>query len=174
MQVHYGAQRNVNPTYFKILGPDTGFDCIGTPDCSHSISSFLGALQNDDALPKTILYSLNPGDNAMLITLAGSFHQSGVPGKVQSGCPWWFNDTKTGILSHLTALAEMGSLGCFIGMLTDSRSFLSYVRHEYFRRVLCGFMGGLVENGEFPNDIPWLGKLVQNISYNNVKQYFNF
>ena len=171
MQIHYGAMRNVNPGFFTSLGADTGFDCIGTPNCSRALAAYLGALQNEDILPKTILYSINPNDTAMLVSLAGAFQQAGIIGKVQSGSAWWFNDTKAGIENHLTALAEMAVLGGFIGMLTDSRSFLSYTRHEYFRRILCRLIGDWVENGEYPNDIHRLGKIVQDISYNNVKKY---
>ena len=174
MQLHYGAMRNLNPRYYKSLGADTGFDSIGTPDCCTALAAYLGALESDGSLPKTILYSINPNDNAMLVSLAGTFPQAGIPGKVQSGSAWWFNDTKNGIESHLYTLAGIGVLGCFVGMLTDSRSFLSYTRHEYFRRILCGFLGSMVCNGELPNDIKWLGSIVRDISYYNAKQYFAF
>ena len=174
MQLHYGALRDVNPGLYRIHGPDTGFDCISMPDCSHSLASYLGTLEEENALPKTILYSVNPNDNAMLSSLAGSFQQAGIDGKVQSGSAWWFNDTRNGIEGNLTALAETAVLGGFVGMLTDSRSFLSYTRHEYFRRILCGLLGRWVENGEYPDDIDCLGKIVRNISYFNAKKYFGF
>ena len=172
MQVHYGAQRNINPVFSRTLGPDTGFDSIGGVDCSGALAAYLGALQNENALPKTILYSVNPNDNAMLASLAGAFQQDGVVGKVQSGSAWWFSDAKKGIENHLSTLAEVSVLGSFVGMLTDSRSFLSYTRHEYFRRILCNLLGRWVYNGELPNDSRWLGGIVQDISYNNAKQYF--
>lgn len=171
MQLHYGARRNVNPQGFEALGPDTGFDCISTPDCSGKLAALLGALQGQNALPKTVLYSLNPGDNAMLACLAGCFQQEGTRGWVQHGSAWWFNDTKTGMTQQLTTLADLGVLGCFVGMLTDSRSFTSYTRHEYFRRVLCNLIGNWVENGEYPASEENLGKLVQDIAYNNIARY---
>ena len=174
MQLHYGALRNVNPVLFRLLGHDSGLDCIGSPDCSRNLAAYLGSLEDGNVLPKTLLYSINPNDNAMLVSLAGTFQQAGVVGKVQSGSVWWYNDAKSGIESHITTLSEMAALGCFIGMLTDSRSFLSYTRHEYFRRILCGLLGNWVENGEYSDDIDWLGSLVQNISYNNAKMYFDF
>jgi glucuronate isomerase len=174
MQYHYGALRSINPPMFRKLGPDTGFDAISSYECSGNIAKILAALQETNELPKTILYSLNPNDDAMLVTIAGCFSESGIVSKVQHGSAWWFNDTKSGMENQLNALASKGLLGGFIGMLTDSRSFVSYPRHEYFRRILCNLIGEWVENGEYPNDIKFLGKLAQDISYNNVKKYFGF
>ena len=153
MQIHYGASRNVNSTMFDRLGPDTGFDCISTRDCSAAMYKLLDAANRETGLPKTVLYSLNPADDAYLATAIGAFQGTELPGKIQHGSGWWFNDTKTGMISQMTNLANLGVLGNFIGMLTDSRSFLSYTRHEYFRRILCNLIGGWVENGEYPNDI---------------------
>ncbi len=171
MQIHYNCMRNPNSAMFRLLGPDTGFDCIGPHNGGEALRALLDALYGKDRLPRTVLYSLDGSDNAFLDALAGSF-QGGVPGKVQHGSAWWFNDTKQGMLSQLTGFAELGLLGNFIGMLTDSRSFLSYARHEYFRRILCGLIGGWVENGECPDDIPALGKLVQDICCRNAQRYF--
>lgn len=170
MQLHYGAQRNVNGLMHQKFGPDTGYDAISCRDCSQSIAALLNSL--GEALPKTVLYSLNPNDNAMLVSVCGCFTEDGVPGKVQQGCAWWFNDTKHELEAQLVSLAGRGLLGSFIGMLTDSRSFLSYTRHEYFRRILCNLLGTWVENGEYPADIPALGRMVQDISYSNTKKYF--
>lgn len=174
MQLHYGAQRSVNPAMFRQLGPDTGFDCISTRDCSQGITGFLGALSGENQLPKTVLYSLNPCDDALLASVAGCFQGVEAPSKIQHGSAWWFNDTKTGMRAQMTNLANLGVLGNFIGMLTDSRSFLSYTRHEYFRRILCDLLGGWVENGEYPDNLALLGGLVQDISYNNAMRYFGF
>ena len=172
MQLHYGARRNVNSRMYELMGPDTGFDCISDKSNSQSLALLLDELNRDDKLPKTILYSLNPNDNAMLCTTMACF-QGETKGKLQHGCPWWFNDTKKGMEEQLTNLANEGVLGNFIGMLTDSRSFFSYVRHEYFRRVLCNLVGTWVEKGEYPNDLHYVGKIIQDISYNNAKEYFN-
>ena len=172
MQIHYGAQRNVNRPAFKALGPDTGFDCMSTRPASDELSAFLNALLEADSLPKTVIYSLNPADNEMIDTVIGSFQGEGVCGKIQHGAAWWFNDTKPGIEKHLESLASLTVLGNFIGMLTDSRSFLSYARHDYFRRILCSFIGGLVEKGEYPDDEETLKELVSNICYNNAVNYF--
>ena len=174
MQLHYGAQRSVNPAMLRRLGPDTGFDCISTRDCSAGVTGLLGALSGENRLPKTVLYSLNPGDDALLGTVTGCFQGAGVAGKLQHGSAWWFNDTKTGMQAQMTALANLGVLGNFIGMLTDSRSVLSYTRHEYFRRILCDLLGGWVENGEYPAGLETLGGLVRDISYNNAMRYFGF
>jgi glucuronate isomerase len=174
MQLHYGAQRNLNPRMFDQLGPDTGFDAIAAGDCSRKIGSLLGALEATGELPKTILYSLNPNDDAMLVSVAGCFMGEGTVCKVQHGSAWWFNDTKQGMEAQLISLATRGLLGGFLGMLTDSRSFLSYARHEYFRRVLCNLLGGWADNGEFPGDVEALGQIVKDISYNNAKNYFGF
>ena len=171
MQIHYGANRNVNWMMFDKLGADTGFDCISTYDCGTQITRFLNALEQTGELPKTILYSLNPNDNAMLGTISGCFQ--GAAGKIQHGSAWWFNDTLDGMRKHLKSLASLSLLGNFVGMLTDSRSFLSYTRHEYFRRILCDILGDWVEHGEYPNDIGALARIVQDVSYYNAKQYFN-
>lgn len=174
MQLHYGTKRNNNSLCYQSLGPDTGFDCILTGTSSAQLTDFLDALNQTDELPKTILYSLNPSDNAAIGTILGCFQDSSIAGKVQQGSAWWFNDHKTGMLEQMTSLANLGLLANFVGMLTDSRSFLSYTRHEYFRRILCDFIGRLVENGEYPNDIEFLGNIVQDISYYNCKNYFGF
>ncbi len=174
MQLHYGVQRSVNRVMFNTLGADTGYDAISTFDCSRNIAALLNALEESGELPKTVLYSLNPNDDAMLVSLCGCFTESGVVCKVQHGSAWWFNDTKHGMEAQLINLASRGLLGGFIGMLTDSRSFLSYTRHEYFRRILCNLLGAWMENGEYPNDIKALGGIVSNISYYNTKRYFGF
>ena len=171
MQIHYAALRSVNPRMYKNIGPDTGFDSIDTPNCSRQLAAYLGALENDGMLPKTILYSLNPNDNSMLSCISGSFQETGIAGKVQHGSAWWFNDAKLGIRSQLTTLAEIGVLGGFIGMLTDSRSFLSYTRHEYFRRILCDLLGDWIEKGEFSSDMKLAGGIAADVSYNNAKRY---
>ncbi|MCQ2449899.1 MAG: glucuronate isomerase, partial [Clostridia bacterium] len=172
MQLHYGAQRNTNVKMFRKLGPDTGFDCISTNNCGEQLVGFMNALEEENALPKTVLYSLNPQDNELLGTILGCFQGTEVAGKIQHGSAWWFNDTKTGMEAQLKSLANLSALGNFIGMLTDSRSFLSYTRHEYFRRILCNLIGEWVENGEYPDDEKQLGQLVQDICYNNAERYF--
>jgi len=174
MQIHYGVVRNVNSVMFNKLGPNTGFDCISGRDCSAAMYKFLDAVNSAGGLPKTVLYSLNPNDDAYLATAIGSFQGSQIRGKLQHGSGWWHNDTKAGMLQQMTNLASLGVLGNFIGMLTDGRSFLSYTRHEYFRRILCNLIGGWVENREYPDDVEFLGKMVQDISYNNVKKYMGF
>lgn len=173
MQIHYSALRNNNTNMYKQLGPDTGFDCIASYNCGEGLVALLDALNTKNILPKTIIYSLNPADNALIGSIIGSFQGEGVHGKIQQGAAWWFNDTKQGMISQLTSIANLSVLGNILGMLTDSRSFLSYPRHEYYRRILCNFIGNLVENGEYPADIEYLGQLVQNISYYNAKNYFN-
>ncbi|MCL2568236.1 MAG: glucuronate isomerase [Oscillospiraceae bacterium] len=173
MQIHYGAQRNCNTAMLERLGPDTGFDAISTRDSGEAIVGFLDALAKTGRLPKTVLYSLNPNDNALLGTIIGCYQGDGV-GKMQHGSAWWFNDTKRGMEEQMLMLASLGALGTFIGMLTDSRSFLSYPRHEYFRRILCNLIGDLVENGEYPWDKKALGALVEDISYRNAVRYFGF
>ena len=174
MQLHYGVKRDNNVFRFNQLGPDTGFDCINSFSSSAELADFLNALNITDQLPKTILYSLNPIDNAAIGTVIGCFQDSSCVGKVQQGSAWWFNDHKTGMAEQMTSLANLSLLSNFVGMLTDSRSFLSYTRHEYFRRILCNLIGTWVENGEYPNDIEFLGKMVQDISYYNTKNYFGF
>lgn len=172
MQLHYNCLRNPNSKMLKLLGPDTGFDCIGPHNGSRALAHLLDRLYKEDKLPRTVLYSLDPGDNAFLDTLMGAFQGSEIPGKIQHGSAWWFNDNKQGMRDQLISLANLGLLGNFIGMLTDSRSFLSYTRHEYFRRILCALIGEWVENGEYPNDEAALGKLVSDICYNNTYRYF--
>lgn len=172
MQLHYGAQRNTNTRLYNQLGPDTGFDCISEIECSNELAAFLNALDVDNRLPKTIVYSLNPNDNAMIDTVIGSFQGTQAMGKIQHGSAWWFQDTKSGMEAQLKSLANLSILGNFVGMLTDSRSFLSYTRHEYFRRILCNLIGDWVENGEYPADEKMLGEIVSGISYNNAAKYF--
>lgn len=173
MQLHYNCLRNPNSAMLTRLGPDCGFDCIGPGDGSVALAGFLDALFAEDKLPKTILYSLDPGDNQFLDTLIGSFQGPEVPGKLQHGSAWWFNDHFTGMTDQLTSLANLGVLGNFVGMLTDSRSFLSYARHEYFRRILCRLLGGWVEEGMYPADMEALDGLVQDICSRNATRYFN-
>lgn len=175
MQLHFGVLRNVNPVMFRTLGPDTGFDIIGGANCISDIARLLGYLRARDILPRTILYSINPSDNAGLDALIGAFQENagGMP-RVQHGSAWWFNDNKTGMRAQIKSLANMSVLGNFVGMLTDSRSFVSYPRHEYFRRILCDVIGEWVELGEYPMDIDTLAQMVCDISYNNTKDFFGF
>ena len=173
MQLHYSCLRNNNTRIFKIMGPDTGVDAIAQNTCGGNIAQLLAALDLDGQCPKTILYSLNPADNAQLGTLLGCFQDNSIPGKIQHGSAWWFNDTKTGMQEQMISLANLGLLGNFIGMLTDSRSFLSYARHDYFRRILCDLVGKWVENGEYPNHDASLKKIVEGISYHNAVRYFD-
>ena len=156
------------------LGPDTGWDSIGDYPQAYTLSRFLDALDTKDKLTKTILYNLNPSDNEVLAAMIGNFNDGSVKGKMQLGSGWWFLDQKDGITKQLNALSNMGLLSCFIGMLTDSRSFLSYPRHEYFRRILCNLLGEEMEKGELPDDMELIGNLVKNICYGNAKEYFNF
>ncbi|MGN1002955.1 MAG: glucuronate isomerase [Oscillospiraceae bacterium] len=172
MQLHFNCLRNPNSAMFARLGPDSGFDCIGPDNGSLALAGLLDSLYAEDRLPRTVLYSLDPGDNAFLDTLIGSFQGPDCPGKLQHGSAWWFNDNRLGIREQLSSLASQGLLGNFIGMLTDSRSFLSYARHEYFRRVLCDLLGSWVENGEYPADLPALGALVEDICCRNAIRYF--
>ncbi len=173
-QYHLGALRNTNERMLRILGPDTGFDSIGDFPQSVSIAKFLNQLDSTDQLAKTILYNLNPADNEVIGTMIGNFNDGSIKGKIQFGSAWWFLDQKDGMEKQINALSNLGLLSCFIGMLTDSRSFLSYPRHEYFRRILCNIIGNDVTKGELPADEKWLGKLVADISYNNAKAYFSF
>ena len=174
MQLHYGVKRDNNGMIFGKLGPDAGIDCINNYAPSSEMADYLNALAITDELPKTILYSLNPTDNATIGTILGCFQSEEARGKIQQGSAWWFNDNKQGMIEQMTSLANLGLLGNFIGMLTDSRSFLSYTRHEYFRRIMCNLIGGWVENGEYPADEKVLGRMVQDISYNNAVRYFGF
>ncbi len=174
LQLHYGVKRDNNVKQFKLLGPDTGYDCIQNKTSAAELADFLNALAVTDELPKTIIYSLNPTDNAYIGTILGCFQNSEAVAKIQQGSAWWFNDHKIGMQEQMASLASLGNLSGFVGMLTDSRSFLSYTRHEYFRRILCNYMGTLVENGEFPEDYEILGEIVKDISYYNAVRYFKF
>ena len=171
-QLHYSCLRNANTRMMRLLGPDTGFDCIGEWNVAESLARLFDRLELEDALPRTILYSLNPKDNEMLATLMGSFQKGPDRGKIQLGAAWWFLDQKDGMKKQIEALSALGCLGNFVGMLTDSRSFLSYTRHEYFRRILCAKLGEEMARGEIPHDIPWVGGIVADISYNNANRYF--
>jgi len=173
-QFHLGALRNTNDRMLKTLGPDTGFDSIGDFSQSRNLSQFLNELDSTNQLTKTILYNLNPSDNEVMATMIGNYSDGSVKGKIQFGSSWWFLDQKDGMEKQINALSNMGLLSCFIGMLTDSRSFISYPRHEYFRRILCNLIGKDVQNGELPADEKWLGKIVTDICYRNAKSYFNF
>jgi glucuronate isomerase len=173
-QFHLGALRNNNGRMLKKLGPDTGWDSIGDFPQGRALSKFLNKLDSDNKLAKTILYNLNPADNELMGTMIGNFNDGSVEGKIQFGSAWWFLDQKDGMIKQINALSNLGLLSKFIGMLTDSRSFLSYPRHEYFRRILCNLFGEEIENGELPNDIAWVGKIVEDICYNNAKKYFNW
>jgi glucuronate isomerase len=171
-QYHIGALRNNNSRMLKLLGPDTGFDSINDQPVAMALSRLLDAQGTNDALPKTIIYCLNPSDNEVIGTMIGNYQGEGIAGKMQFGSGWWFNDQKDGMERQMTQLANLGLLSRFVGMLTDSRSFLSYTRHEYFRRILCRMIGHWVQNGEAPADIKLLGEMVKNISFDNAKNYF--
>ncbi len=171
MQIHFGVLRNVSSTAFKKLGPDTGFDCMGCYPGSTALASLLDRLEREGGVPKLIVYPINDMDNTALLTVLQAY-QTSLPGRLQLGSAWWFNDTKTGMEKQLKDLANNGVLGNFVGMLTDSRSFLSYTRHEYFRRILCNVVGGWVENGELPWDEAWLGGIISDICFHNANQYF--
>lgn len=174
MQLHIGAMRNNNTRMLESIGADTGFDSINDFPVAEGISKLLNELEKCDLLPKTILYTLNPKDNYVLGTMLGNFQKGPTKGKIQFGSGWWFNDQRDGMESQMKALSNLGLLSNFVGMLTDSRSFVSYTRHEYFRRILCNLIGTWVDNGEFPKDFELLGKIVRDICYNNAKNYFNF
>ncbi len=173
-QFHLGALRNNNARMHRVLGPDTGWDSIGDYPQAQKLSAFLNVLDSKDKLTKTIIYNLNPADNEVMATMIGNFNDGSVKGKVQLGSGWWFLDQKDGMTKQLNALSNMGLISCFVGMLTDSRSFLSFPRHEYFRRVLCNLLGDEIKRGELPNEMEWIGKMVSDISYNNAKEYFKF
>jgi glucuronate isomerase len=173
-QYHLGALRNNNSRMLKRLGPDTGWDSIGDFSQGRQIAKFLNRLDTDNQLAKTILYNLNPADNELMATMIGNFNDGSIAGKVQFGSAWWFLDQKDGMTKQINALSNMGLLSKFVGMLTDSRSFLSFPRHEYFRRLLCNMFGEEIENGELPADIDWIGKVIQDICFNNAKNYFNW
>lgn len=174
-QFHLGALRNNNARMHRILGPDTGWDSIGDYPQAQKLSAFLNALDSKDKLTKTIIYNLNPADNEVMATMIGNFNDGSVRGKVQFGSGWWFLDQKDGMTKQLNALSNMSLISCFVGMLTDSRSFLSFPRHEYFRRILCNLLGDEVKRGELPaSEMEWIGKMVSDISYGNAKEYFKF
>jgi len=172
MQLHYSCIRNNNNRIFKLQGPDTGVDAIAQNTCGGNIAMLLSAMDEAGTCPKVILYSLNPVDNAQIGSLIGCFQDSSMPGKIQHGSAWWFNDNKTGMIDQMTTLANLGILGNFVGMLTDSRSFLSYPRHDYFRRILCNMVGNWVENGEYPNNDAALKQIIEGISCKNAMRYF--
>ena len=171
-QLHFNCIRNLNTKMFRRLGPDTGYDAIGCADSGLGLAKLFDRLERADALPRCILYSLNPRDTEMLASIMGCFQKGPGRGRIQLGSAWWFLDQKDGMRRQIEALSALGCLGNFVGMLTDSRSFLSYTRHEYFRRILCQKLGEEVERGELPNDLKWLGRVVADISYNNAKDYF--
>ena len=174
MEVHFGVFRNTNTKMFEKLGPDAGYDTAGQHNDSANLAKLLDLLDVNEVLPKTVIFPIDPGKNTAVETLAGAFQKPGIKGAVQQGAAWWFNDTKCGIETQLKSFSDLSVLGCFIGMLTDSRSFMSYTRHEYFRRILCNYIGNLVENGEYPNDEKYLEKIISGISYYNAKEYFTF
>jgi glucuronate isomerase len=173
-QFHLGALRNNNSRMMRTLGPDTGFDSIGDFEIARTLSKFLDRLDSENKLAKTIIYNLNPRDNELIATMIGNFQDGSVPGKLQYGSGWWFLDQLDGMRKQIEALSDLGILGQFVGMLTDSRSFLSYPRHEYFRRLLCNILGSEIEKGLIPNDMKLIGGIVEDISYNNAKKYFGF
>ena len=173
-QYHLGALRNNNSRKLNQLGPDTGWDSIGDFPQARALSKFLNRLDKENKLAKTILYNLNPSDNELFATMIGNFNEGSAAGKIQWGSSWWFLDQKDGMTKQINTLSNMGLLSRFIGMMTDSRSFLSFPRHEYFRRILCNLFGEEIENGELPGDIDWIGKLIQDICFNNAKNYFNW
>ena len=173
-QFHLGAMRNNNSRMLKELGPDTGWDSIGDFPQAKAMAKFLSKLDSNNRLAKTILYNLNPADNDLMATMIGNFNDGSVPGKIQWGAAWWFLDQKDGMVKQINTLSNIGLLSRFVGMLTDSRSFLSYPRHEYFRRILCNLFGEEIENGELPDDISWTGKIIQDICFHNAKNYFNW
>jgi glucuronate isomerase len=173
-QFHLGSLRNNNSRMMRSLGPNTGWDSIGDFSQGKNLAKFLNRLDETDQLAKTILYNLNPADNELMATMTGNFNDGSIAGKIQYGSSWWFLDQKDGMIRQMNALSNMGLLSRFIGMLTDSRSFMSFPRHEYFRRILCNLFGDEIENGELPNDKAWIGKVIQDICYNNAKQYFGW
>ena len=173
-QFHYGVLRNNNSRMFAQLGPDTGFDSIGDFSVAKAMVKFFNRLESTDQLAKTIIYNINPGDNEMIATMLGNFNKGPVAGKIQFGSGWWFLDQKQGMIEQMNSLSALGLISKFVGMLTDSRSFLSFPRHEYFRRIMCNLFGEDMENGEIPNDFELVGSIVRDISYNNAKNYFKF
>lgn len=174
MQLHYGCKRDNNALMYKKLGPDAGYDCINNYTPSTQLADFLNALSATDEVPKTIIYSLDPNDDAAIGTIIGCFQGGGIKNKLQQGSAWWFNDHYTGMLNQMRSFANLSCLGNFVGMLTDSRSFLSYTRHDYFRRIVCRLIGAWVENGEYPDDEKLLSEIVRGICFNNAITYFDF
>ena len=174
MQLHLGAMRNNNTRLFRARGPDTGFDSIGDYRQGEKLSRFLDSLDQSGELPKTVIYNLNPSDNYLMATMLGNFMDGSVAGKIQLGSGWWFLDQWEGMTLQINALSQLGLLSRFVGMLTDSRSFMSYCRHEYFRRLLCNLLGNDVATGHLPNDVPWLGKLVEDLCFRNARDFFGF
>ncbi|MBR6795321.1 MAG: glucuronate isomerase, partial [Clostridia bacterium] len=174
MQLHIGALRNNNSRMYRALGPDTGFDSIADLPIAAMLSRFMDSLDVENNLPKTILYTLNPKDNYVLGTMLGNFQGGGIMGKIQFGSGWWFNDQRDGMEAQMRALANLGMLSAFVGMLTDSRSFVSYPRHEYFRRIFCNLIGEWVENGEYPDDRETLSQIVRGVCCENARRYFGF
>jgi glucuronate isomerase len=173
-QYHLGAIRNNNTRAYLNNGPDTGYDSIGDYSQVVELSRFMNKLDSENKLAKTIIYNLNPADNEAMATMAGNFNDGSIAGKMQFGSAWWFLDQKDGMTKQLNALSNMGLISRMVGMLTDSRSFLSFPRHEYFRRILCNLFAEDIENGELPNDIEWTGKIISDICYHNAKNYFQF
>lgn len=173
-QFHLGALRNNNSRKLKTLGADTGFDSIGDFTQANALAAFLNELDATDQLAKTVLYNLNPGDNEVFATMTGNFNDGSTKGKIQFGSGWWFLDQKDGMERQMNTLSNMGLISCFVGMLTDSRSFLSFPRHEYFRRILCNLFGKDMDNGELPQDEAWIGKIISDICYHNAASYFDF
>jgi len=172
--LHLGPIRDTNKLLLKTVGVNAGVDSIGDFKQAEQLAGFLNRLNEKGSLPKTIIYNSNPADNDVFATMAGNFSEDGIKGKVQFGAAWWFLDQKDGITKQINSLSNMGLLSTSLGMLTDSRSFLSFPRHEYYRRILCNILGNDIKNSELPNDMDWIGKIVQDICYNNAKTYFNF
>ena len=172
-QFHLGALRNNNSRMHQLLGADTGWDSIGDYPQARNLSKFLNILDSKNVLTRTIIYNLNPSDNEVMAAMIGNFNDGSIKGKVQFGSGWWFLDQKDGMIQQMNALSNIGLISCFVGMLTDSRSFLSYPRHEYFRRILCNLFGNDIKNGELPKDLDWIGQIIEDICYNNAKEYFN-
>ena len=173
-QLHLGAMRSANTRMLRQIGPDTGFDSIGDWPQAEALAKYLDRLEQENALPKTIIYNLNPADNYLFATMIGNFQGGGIPGKIQFGSGWWFLDQKQGMEWQIDALSNLGLLSRFVGMITDSRSFMSFPRHEYFRRVLCNLIGRDMENGEIPDDELLVGTMIRNICHANARKYFNF
>jgi glucuronate isomerase len=173
-QYHLGALRSNNTRKRQQVGPESGWDSIGDFQQAKALAGFLDKLDKEDKLARTILYNLNPADNELMATMIGNFNDGSIAGKIQFGAAWWFLDQKDGMIKQLDALSNMGLLSRFVGMLTDSRSFLSYPRHEYFRRILCNLFGSEIDRGELPHDLDWIGQVIRDICYHNAKNYFRW